>query len=62
MPRKSLRPPLKLMNIPLMFNQIREFQQRLEGHTSLGVSSLFQGFAVLGLSQYRHSKLSFHLL
>ncbi len=31
--RRSLRPPLKPVNIPLISNQIHGFQQRLEEHT-----------------------------
>ncbi len=38
MPRRSLRPPLKSVNIPLVFIQIHGFQQRLEGYIPLEYS------------------------
>ena len=47
MPRRSLRPPLKPVKIPLNLIPIHGFQQRLEGYTPLeyiGNSSSFIGF------------------
>ncbi|MBE1444146.1 hypothetical protein GGC63_003605 [Paenibacillus sp. OAS669] len=35
MPRRSLRPPLKSVKIPLNIIPFHGFQQRLEGHTPL---------------------------
>lgn len=35
MPRRSLRPPLKPLNIPLILIKNSRFQQRLEGHIPL---------------------------
>ncbi|MBE1441136.1 hypothetical protein GGC63_000553 [Paenibacillus sp. OAS669] len=56
MPRRSLRPPLKPVKIPLNIINFHGFQQRLEGHTPpeyTGNSSSSAGFSTKSPSNGR---------